>query len=175
MTASTSRLSALSIVVASIGTVVIGYALFSTPREHAAETRSVPVQPDNASRWVAAPSTAPTPAAPPVAPVAPTPAIDAHGFVDSAARCDDAQHAVAVARTQRSAVAVCEAGDGRFSYRGVRLQDGATLRLDDVRPIAAGFEARNEGTTYRLSPTELVVITGEALQSRDPVVQYRAG
>jgi len=172
MTASTSRLSALSLVAASIGTVVIGYALFNTPRDHSPEIRSVPVQPDTVSQWVAAPS---KPVAPPRPPVAPAPVIDAHGFVDSAARCDDAQHAVAVARTPRSAVAVCEATDGRFSYRGVRLQDGAALRLDDVRPIPAGFEARNEGTTYRLSPTELVVISGEALQSRDPVVQYRAG
>jgi hypothetical protein len=166
---STSRRSALSIVAASVGTLVIGYALFSAPREHTAEMLSVPVQPESSSQWVAAPSpSAPPPAQPPAPP------IDARGFVGSAARCDDAQRAVAAARTARSAVVVCEATDGRISYRGVRLEDGAVLSLYDVRPIPAGFEARNDGTTYRLSPTELVVISGEALQSRDPVVQYQA-
>ena len=51
--------------------------------------------------------------------------------------------------------------------------DGASLRLDDVRTIPAGFEARNGATTYRLSATELVVIDGETLYSRDPIVEYR--
>lgn len=93
----------------------------------------------------------------------------------SPARCDVTQRAVAVARTERSAIVVCRTTGGDYTYRGVRLRDGASLRLDDVRPIPAGFEARNDGTTYRLSPTELVVISGETLQSRDPVVEYRAG
>ena len=47
------------------------------------------------------------------------------------------------------------------------------LHLDDVRTIPAGFEARNGATTYRLSATELVVIDGETLYSRDPIVEYR--
>ena len=101
--------------------------------------------------------------------------MDAHGFVGSSARCDSGQRAVAIARTERAAIVVCRAADGSYEYEGIRLQDGASLRLDDVRPIPAGFEARNDGTTYRLSPTELVVISGEALQSRDAIVEYRAG
>ncbi len=102
-------------------------------------------------------------------------AADEHGFIGSAARCDAGQEAVAIAQTERSAIAVCRILRDRYEYRGVRVRDGAFLRLDDVRPIPAGFEARNDGTTYRLSPTELVVISGEALQSREPLVQYRAG
>lgn len=100
--------------------------------------------------------------------------MDAHGFVGSAARCDTDQRAVALARTERAAIAVCRDGDD-YTYRGVRLRDGASLRLDDVRLIPAGFEARNDSTTYRLTDTELVVIAGESLQSRDRVVEYRAG
>ncbi|WP_082753971.1 hypothetical protein [Mycobacterium sp. NAZ190054] len=69
---------------------------------------------------------------------------------------------------------MCEDTDGSYEYQGIRLRDGAALQLDDVRPMAVGFEARNGGTTYRLSPTELVVISGESLQSRDPVIEYRA-
>jgi hypothetical protein len=101
--------------------------------------------------------------------------MDARGFVNSAARCASDKRAVAIARTERSAVVVCQGSDGAYEYQGVRLHDGASLQLDDVRPIAAGFEARNANTTYRLSPTELVVISGESLQSRDAIVEYRAG
>lgn len=70
---------------------------------------------------------------------------------------------------------VCQDSDGSYEYQGMRLRDGAALQLDDVRPLAVGFEARNRDTTYRLSPTELVVISGESLQSRDAIVEYRAG
>jgi hypothetical protein len=171
-----SRLSALSIVVASLGTLVIVFALLQSRTSAPTEVQSVPAQPDTASQWVTtAPKPLPLPAPAPRQPQAPAPPTDSQGFVDSAARCDATQRAVAIARTERSAIVVCETAAGDYSYRGVRLQDGASLRLDDVRPIPAGFEARNDGTTYRLSPTELVVISGETLQSRDPVVENRAG
>lgn len=168
-----SRLSALSIVVASLGTLVIAVALFQSRTATPSEVQSVPAQPNTVSQWVTTP---PKPAPRPVpAPATAEPATDSAGFVGSPARCDVTQRAVAVARTERSAIVVCRTTGGDYIYRGVRLRDGASLRLDDVRPIPAGFEARNDGTTYRLSPTELVVISGETLQSRDPVVEYRAG
>ncbi|KRE29180.1 hypothetical protein ASG82_26465 [Mycobacterium sp. Soil538] len=167
-----SRLSALSIVVASVGTLVIVFALLQSRTSAPTEVQSVPAQPNTVSQWV---TTAPKPAPAPRRPHAVAPSTDSQGFVGSPARCDTTERAVVVARTERSAIVVCQASAGDYTYRGVRLQDGASLRLDDVRPIPAGFEARNDGTTYRLSPTELVVISGEALQSRDPVVEYRAG
>lgn len=80
---------------------------------------------------------------------------------------------MAIARTETSAVVICRDAQGDYVYQGVRLRDGASLRLDDVRTIPAGFEARNGATTYRLSATELVVIDGETLYSRDPIVEYR--
>ena len=101
--------------------------------------------------------------------------MDDHGFVNSTARCSAGQQAVAIARTARSAMVVCREADGTYEYTGTRLRDGASLRLDDVLAIPAGFEARNDGTTYRLSATELVVIAGEDLLSRDAIVEYRAG
>ena len=166
-----SRLSAISIVVASLGTLVILFGLFHSQDDRPSQVQSIPAQPNTVSQWVTAPA---KPAPVQRTPQTPAPAMDEHGFVGTSARCTSQQRAVAIARTARSAMVVCRASDGTYEYLGMRLQDRASLRLDDVRPIPAGFEARNDGTTYRLSPTELVVISGEALQSRDPVVEYRA-
>jgi hypothetical protein len=169
-----ARTSAISIVAASLATLGVVFVMFNSDNDGTTTMQSVPAQPNTVSQWVSAPVKAePGPAPPP--PRTPTLAMDTHGFVDSAARCDSSQRAVAIARTERSAIVVCQGPDGAYVYQGMRLRDGASLQLDDVRPIAAGFEARNDGTTYRLSPTELVVISGESLQSRDAIVEYRAG
>ncbi|OAN41555.1 hypothetical protein [Mycolicibacterium iranicum] len=179
--------TALSVVVASIATFGVLY-LVLTSGEEVQHVQSIPAQPNTAPQRVAAPvlpspePMSPAPAQPALAPPALAPpalappalAMDAQGYVDSA-RCDSGQRAVAVARTEHATMVVCEASDGTYEYQGIRLRDGAALELDDVRPMAAGFEARNDGTTYRLSPTELVVLSGESLQSRDPVLDYRAG
>lgn len=167
-----ARASAITIVLASIATLAIVFGMLQSGGEEPAQMQSVPAQPHTASPRVAAP------AKPTTAPPQPKPAglaIDEQGFVDSAARCDVGQQAVAIAHTARSAMVICRQADGTYSYTGTRLRDGASLRLDDVRVIPAGFEARNNNTTYRLSATELVVITGEDLLSREAIVQYRAG
>jgi len=167
-----AKASAISIVLASIATLVIVFTMLQSPDDENPQMQSVPAQPNTVSQWVAAPAE-PTTAAP-----APKPAplaMDEQGFVDTSARCDQRQQAVAIARTTRSAMVVCRDTDGTDSYQGTRLHDGASLRLDDVRVIPTGFEAHNDGTTYRLSSTELVVLTGEDLLSRDAIVEYRAG
>ncbi|MDA2892740.1 hypothetical protein PDG61_17605 [Mycolicibacterium sp. BiH015] len=175
--------TALSVVVASIATFGILY-LVLTSGDEVQHVQSIPAQPNTASQWVAAPvqpspavappAPAPTPPVPAPAPQPPALAMDEQGYLDSA-RCDPRQRALAIARTEHATMVVCEASDGTYEYRGTRLRDGASLELDDVRPMAAGFEARNDGTTYRLSPTELVVLSGESLQSRDAVLDYRTG
>ena len=167
-----AKASAISIVLASIATLAIVFTMLRSPDSEPQQTQSIPAQPNTVSQWVAAPAE-PTTAAP-----APTPAplaMDDRGFVDTSARCEQGQQAVAIARTTRSAMVVCRDADGTFEYQGVRLHDGASLQLDDVRVIPTGFEAHNDGTTYRLSSTELVVLTGEDLLSRDAIVEYRAG
>ena len=166
-----AKASAISIVLASIATLGIVFAMLHSADEEPAQMQSVPAQPNSVPKQVAAP-VKPTTVAPPPQPAGI--AMDDHGFVDSAARCDVRQQAVAIARTTRSAMVICREADGTYEYTGTRLHDGAFLRLDDVRVIPAGFEARNDGTTYRLSATELVVITGEDLLSRDAIVEYRA-
>ena len=164
--------SAISIVLASIATLGIVFGMLHSADEEPAQTQSLPAQPNTVPKQVVAPAK-PTTVAPPPKPAGL--AMDDHGFIDSTARCNARQHAVAIAHTTRSAMVICRAADGTYEYTGTRLQDGAFLRLDDVRVIPAGFEARNDGTTYRLSATELVVITGEDLLSRDAIVEYRAG
>ncbi|AFM18747.1 hypothetical protein Mycch_4024 [Mycolicibacterium chubuense NBB4] len=166
------KASAVSIVVASAATLVILFAIMTGSHGSSPQVQSIPAPPTAVSQRTSAP-VKPEPVA--TRPPAATLAMDEHGFVGSDARCDSRQQAVVIARTERSAIVVCRASDGSYEYEGVRLHDGAFLRLNDVRPIAAGFEARNDTTTYRLSPTELVVISGETLQSRDPIVEYRTG
>jgi hypothetical protein len=167
-----AKSSAILIVAASLTTLVVVFGLLHSPGDEPARMQSIPAQPNTVSQWVAAPAKPPVPTPPPPPPS--VPAIDGMGFKDTSARCDDAERAVAIARTAKSAMVVCREVDGSYRYSGIRLRDGASLRLDDVRVIPAGFEAHNDGTTYRLSATELVVIAGETLQSRDPIVEYRA-
>lgn len=178
-----AKASAISIVLASIATLAIVFGMLQSADDEPAQIQSVPAQPNTVSRSVAAPAkpTVAVPAEPPEAAVPAEPpqpaalAMDEHGFVNSAARCDPRQRAVAIARTARAAMVICREADGTYEYTGARLHDGASLRLDDVRVIPAGFEARNDSTTYRLSANELVVITGEDLLSRDAIVEYWAG
>ena len=182
-----TKWSAIAIVLASIATLAILFVMLNSSNEQSGEVRSVPAQPQTFSPQsqppvpqtrldIPPPQAALPPAAPSSAPTtaaSPAPVIDELGFVDSEARCTDDEQAVAIARTDTAAVVICRDAQGDYVYQGVRLSDGASLRLDDVRTIPAGFEARNGATTYRLSATELVVIDGETLFSRDPVVEYR--
>ena len=169
------RVSAITVVLASIATLAILFGILQSSGTPTAQMQSVPAQPNTVTNWVAAPPKPTTVAAPTPTPKPAALAIDERGFVDTAARCGQGEEAVAIARTARSAMVVCQAADGSYEYQGIRLRDGASLRLDDVRVIPTGFEAHNDGTTYRLSQTALVVIAGEALQSRDAIVEYRAG
>jgi hypothetical protein len=173
-----AKVPAVLIVAASLTTLVVVFGIMNSPDDDAAQVQSIPAQQNTVSQWVAAPLPPPKPRAP-VAAAPPSQSaefpIDEQGFVDTKARCDEGQQAVAIARTTRAVMVVCRGTDDTYEYEGVRLSDGAFLRLDDVRPLPAGFEAHNDGTTYRLSATELVVITGENLTSRDAVVDYRAG
>jgi hypothetical protein len=100
-------------------------------------------------------------------------AMDDRGFVNSKARCEGTQSAVAIGRTSRSVVVVCRSPNNQYAYTGMRLSDGASLQLGDVRVTAQGFEARGDGARYLISATELVAMSGDAVLSRDPILEYR--
>ncbi len=99
---------------------------------------------------------------------------DERGFVDSDARCDEGQVAVAVGRTQRSKVAICTEPDGGYEYRGVRISDGASLVATAESTGDGAFVALNDGAQYSVSPTELVVTVGGKVIYRDTWVVYES-
>jgi hypothetical protein len=169
--------SAIGLVAASIATVGVVVMVLLTSTTNDARpaagtgTRS-PTAVPNSTAAQSKPVTGHT--AKPTAP-APTPAIaiDNRGFVNSKARCEGTQSAVAIGRTMRSLVVVCKLPNGTYEYNGVRLSDGATLTLKDVRATPAGFEAHNEGATYAVSSKELVATSGDAILARDAMIEYR--
>jgi len=132
-------------------------------------------------RPTARPSTpaAPSPAKPPIEqPTAPArPAIsfpvDDRGFLNSGARCDGSQTAVAIGRTPGSLVVICGDHDGRYGYRGVRLSDDAVLSTAARSTPTHEFIAKNASVTYSISPTELRVTAGGAVIKQEPMLDYR--
>lgn len=125
------------------------------------------------------PASTPVPRTTAVAPVESPPSVppevtvtgaDAQGFLDEpGARCNADDPAVLVALTDGSAVSICETGAGRFYYRGARTSDGASIEIDDPAPTDDGFVATNDGTTYDLSPSALVITTADGIQTVQPV------
>ncbi|MET0698541.1 MAG: hypothetical protein ABWY93_02655 [Mycobacterium sp.] len=96
---------------------------------------------------------------------------DALGFVDSKARCDEAQNAAVFARTQRSLVVICANPNRGFEYRGVRISDGAALQATATQ-TDAGFEASTDGAVYTVTPTELVVTSAGKVIYKDTWIDY---
>ena len=91
-------------------------------------------QPNARPSTPVAPSPAPSPPQPTAAPLsppvaAPDPfAVDDMGFVNTGARCDGTQTAVAIGRTPGSLVVICGDHNGRYGYLGLRLSDDAVLK-----------------------------------------------
>ena len=111
------------------------------------------------------------PAPPAAAPAGPP--TDSRGFVNSTARCEGASALAALGRTQRSLIVICKLPDGRFEYGGVRITDGASLRVGRVTATPAGFIADNDGATYDVSSRGLVVKRGNTVLVSEPMLDYR--
>jgi hypothetical protein len=117
----------------------------------------------------------PTTQPPPVIPSAPVAAftVDDKGFVNTDARCEATQTAVAVGRTPGSLVVICGDSDGRYGYLGVRLSDDAVLKTVARTTHTHKFIAHNAGVTYAISPAELLITAGGAVLKQEPMVDYR--
>jgi len=99
------------------------------------------------------------------APAGPT--SDELGYVGSAARCDDTQTLMAYGRTARALVVICVDPDGQLEYRGVRISDQAALSMAAARASSGTIIATNDGVTYVVSPTMLLVSEGDTVLYRD--------
>ena len=100
-------------------------------------------------------------------------AFDQSGFIGSGARCRDTQTARAIGRTEGSLVVICLDRAGRFEYHGVRLTDEAALAATAQKSPDRKFVARNYSVSYAVSPTELLVTSGNTVIKREPMVEYR--
>jgi len=119
---------------------------------------------------------------PPAFPVPPTggnalaptiPGTDGQGFAGiPEARCNFTNPAVAIGRTTESLVVICETGAGRLYYKGVRLNDGAAIEIDDPVRTETGFAATNQGVRYSLSRNALVITEGAAQLASEPTLNY---
>ncbi|MDT5124853.1 MAG: hypothetical protein QOH54_497 [Mycobacterium sp.] len=100
------------------------------------------------------------------------PATDGQGYVDSTARCTTPDKAAAFGSTATSRVAICESPGGQYEYRGVRIRDGAKLIVPASRSSDGKFAAENDGITYTVTATSLVVSTGSQVIRTESMVDY---
>jgi hypothetical protein len=60
-------------------------------------------------------------------------------------------------------VVICQTGVGRFYYKGVGLQNGLSVEIDDPVQTGATFVPTNNGVQYSLPPTALIITQGSTV------------
>lgn len=100
------------------------------------------------------------------------PTTDSQGYVDSTARCTSPNTAAAFGSTATSRVAICESPSGTYEYRGVRVRDGAKLVIPATRSSDGKFVAENDGITYTVTPSSLVISVGSEVTRTETMVNY---
>jgi hypothetical protein len=100
------------------------------------------------------------------------PTTDGQGYVDSTARCTAPATAAAFGSTATSRVAICASSGGKYEYRGVRIRDGAKLIVPASRSGDGKFVAENDGITYTVTATSLVVTVGTEVIRTESMVDY---
>ncbi|WP_163699622.1 hypothetical protein [Mycolicibacterium sarraceniae] len=98
---------------------------------------------------------------------------DSRGYVDTGARCDENQTLMAYGRTSKSLVVICVNRDGGLEYRGVRLSDNAPLHLPITRSSDGTLVASNDGVTYAVSPTQILVSSGNDVIYKDSWIEFK--
>ncbi|TXI46912.1 MAG: hypothetical protein E6Q57_09525 [Mycobacterium sp.] len=100
------------------------------------------------------------------------PASDGQGYLDSTARCASPSTAVAFGSTESSRVAICKTSGGQLEYRGVRVRDGAKLILSASQSGDGAYVAGNDGVTYTVTSSALVVKAGQTVLRTEPWVDF---
>jgi hypothetical protein len=104
-------------------------------------------------------------------PAGAAPAFDTQGYLDSTARCAAPSEAVVFGSTDASRIAICESSGGGLQYRGVRVRDGARLITTATRS-GDTFVADNDGVTYTVSESSLVVSAGSRVIRTETMVDF---
>jgi hypothetical protein len=100
------------------------------------------------------------------------PSTDALGFLDSSARCAAPNTAVAFGSTAESRVAICKSPAGQYGYHGVRVSDGAKLIASATAGSDGSFVAKQDGVTYTVTSSALVVSDASGVIRRETMVTY---
>ncbi|MGO3326050.1 hypothetical protein [Gordonia sp. (in: high G+C Gram-positive bacteria)] len=93
------------------------------------------------------------------------------GFVGSAAQCNADDAAVFIGYTDRSQVVVCQVGsqEGRNYYKGAA--DGGSVEIDYPTRSGNMFTAVNDGTTYQISTSSLVITEPDGTPHVESMIQ----
>ena len=105
----------------------------------------------------------------PVAAAAPVFTVDGRGYANTPARCDGPQTPVFAGRTPLSLIAICQGDRGGYEYRGMRIRDGALLRLPAKKLGNGCFGASTKDITYTVSERKLLLTAGARIV-RDEVM-----
>ena len=100
------------------------------------------------------------------------PTADSQGYVDSTARCASPDTMVVFGSTATSRVAICKTSGGQYEYRGVRVRDGAKLIIPAKQSGDGKFAADNDGITYTVTSSSLVVSAGAQVVREEPMVEF---
>jgi hypothetical protein len=100
------------------------------------------------------------------------PASDDEGYVNSTARCAEPNSVVFFGSTDNSRIAICKSQDGKFTYRGVRVSDGASLIVPAEASGDATFVAESGGISYLVRAKSLVVSEGNTVIREEPMVDF---
>jgi hypothetical protein len=100
------------------------------------------------------------------------PASDGEGYLNSTARCAAPNTVVVFGSTDNSRIAICRMADGTFSYRGVRVSDGARLIVPAKESTDGTFVADNNGIEYLVTAKSLVVSAGNTVIREEPMVDF---
>ena len=109
-----------------------------------------------------------------VPPATAAPASDGQGYVDSTARCTPPDTAVVFGSTATSRVAICRTPGGQYEYRGVRVRDGAKLIVPASRAGDGEFVVVNDGVTYTVTVSSLVVSAGKQVIREEAMVDFHS-
>lgn len=108
----------------------------------------------------------------PLASAKPAFTIDARGFANTPARCDGPMAPVFAGRTSLSLIAICQSSRG-YEYHGMRLRDGAVLKLP-ARQLGNGcFGASTEDISYTVSDRKLLLTAGLRVVRDEPMLEFK--